>query len=146
MECETNNLEKEKSQELNKKENKKSKRDSTEEMLSHALKVLKEPNPDELDIFGQYVATELRGIECEHIRRRLKREINLAIFRAQDDDERRQFLQSSPAMWSLATPSPTCFERPSSSSRYASTPPSQINALFCNEMQQPTLMPSFKHS
>ena len=80
----------------NKKESKKSKRECTEEILSQAIKVLQEPNPDEFDIFGQYVAMELRGIECKQIRRRVKREINLALLKAQDDDDQgqQQILQS----------------------------------------------------
>ena len=53
----------------NKKESKRNKCECTEEILSQAIEVLQEPNPDELYIFGQYVAMELRGIQCEKIRR-----------------------------------------------------------------------------
>ena len=54
-----------KSREDDKKESKRSKHESTEEILSQAIKVLKEPSPDQLNIFGQYVTMKLSGIQCE---------------------------------------------------------------------------------
>ena len=48
--------------------NKKSKRDSSDEVLSQALQVLKQPNPDDTDIFGQNVASELRELKNPEIR------------------------------------------------------------------------------
>ena len=123
----------------NKKESKRSKRECTEEILSQAIKVLQKPNPDEFDIFGQYVAIELRGIQCEQIRRRAKREINLALLKAQDDDDQgqQQILQSSRVLWSSSTSS-ICFEGPGTSS--------QTKTYDNNNIQQSTLMPSFKHA
>ena len=51
-----------------KSRNKKSKRDSSDEVLSQALQVLKQPNPDDMDIFEQYTASELRKLKDPEIR------------------------------------------------------------------------------
>ena len=66
-------------------------------ILAQAIKALKEPSPGQLDIFGKYVAMELRGVRCEQIRKRAKREINSVLLKAQDEDQgQQQFEQSSP--------------------------------------------------
>ena len=86
-----------------KRQSKKSKRDSCDELLAPATKVLKEPAPDDLDIFGQYVAVELRHIKSDELRRKTKREITLAILKAHDKDEQLNSMQASPANWITRT-------------------------------------------
>ena len=54
---------------------KKFKRDSLDNLLTQAAKVLKEPSTDQLDTFDQYVAVELRAIKSDQIRRETKRMI-----------------------------------------------------------------------
>ena len=61
--------------------------ESTDEIFSHAMIVLKEPSSYQLDIFGQNVTMEQRGIQPEQIRQRAKREINIALLKGQDDDQ-----------------------------------------------------------
>ena len=65
---------------------KKFKRDSLDNLLTQAAKVLKEPSTDQLDTFGQYVAVELRAIKSDQIRRKTKRIITLAILQNRKRD------------------------------------------------------------
>ena len=58
-----------------KRQFKKSKCDSCGELLAQAATLLKEPAPDDLDIFGQYVAVELSNFQSDELRRKTKREI-----------------------------------------------------------------------
>ena len=54
------------------------KKNSSEDSLAQAVKVLNEPT-DDLSIFNQNVATELRNIKSGSLLRRTKRAITLAI-------------------------------------------------------------------
>ena len=69
--------------------NKKSKRDSSDEVLSQALQVLKHPNLDDMDIFGQYIASELRELKDPEIRWEAKRDITFALLKAQEKESTR---------------------------------------------------------
>ena len=68
----------------------KMKKNSSEDILAQAVKVLNEPT-DDLSIFGQYVATELRNIKSGSLLCRTKRAITLAIIQAQDKEEQLSF-------------------------------------------------------
>ncbi|XP_055915159.1 uncharacterized protein LOC129948232 [Eupeodes corollae] len=57
-----------------------------EDSLKAALKILKR-EPDEHDIFGEYVAQELRSLKFDFNKRKLKSEIRKAIVRIADDDD-----------------------------------------------------------
>mgnify|MGYP000704616899 CR=1 FL=1 len=54
--------------------------------IKAALKVLTK-EPDEYDRFGEYVALELRTLQSDFVRKKLKNEIRKAIVRAADEDE-----------------------------------------------------------
>lgn len=51
-----------------------------------SIKVSK-PNLEDYDIFGRYVALELRSLKSDKNRRKLKSEIRKAIVRIADDDD-----------------------------------------------------------
>ena len=91
--------------------NKKTKRDdsSDEAILSQALQVLKQPDPDDMDIFGQYIASELRGLENAEIRREVKHDITLLLLKAQQKE-----LARSQSHLQSTSPSPFSFEQPPS--------------------------------
>ena len=55
--------------------------------------MLNEPT-DYLSVFGQYVATELRSITSDILRRKTKRDITLAIIQAQEKDEQQLSFRS----------------------------------------------------
>ncbi|XP_055905120.1 uncharacterized protein LOC129940710 [Eupeodes corollae] len=57
-----------------------------EDSLKAALKILKR-EPDEHDIFGEYVAQELRSLKFDFNKRKLKSEIRKAIVHIADDDD-----------------------------------------------------------
>ena len=83
---------------MRKVSSKKFKRDSLDNLLTQAAKVLKEPSADELDTFGQYVAVELRAIKSDQIRRKAKRMITLAIMQAQEEEQQLLSGQTSPSI------------------------------------------------
>ena len=88
---------------------------------------------------------ELCRIQCKQIWQKAKHKINLVLLKAQDDDDQgqQQILQSSRVLWLSSMPS-ICFEGPSTSVQYIGTL-NQISTYDNNKIQQPTLMPSFKH-
>ena len=138
-----------------KRQSKKSKRDSCDELLAQAAKVLKEPAPDDLDIFDQYVAVELHDIKSNELRRKTEREITLAILKAHDKDEQLNSMKGSPAYWITrtdTTPSPSCLEESVNSSQLNTNigvPVSSHFSGYCYEESNrnqvfTSLMPFFK--
>ena len=123
---------------------------SCDDLLSEAVKILKEPTPDGLDVFGKYVAAELRSLQSEQIRSQIKREISRAILQGQEKDEK---MKSTPFYdsWASRTPSPACFDGPACSVPFNSDVSSATPFhYYCTEdatasQSYTTLMPSFKH-
>ena len=88
---------------------KKMKKNSSEDILAQAVKVLNE-STDDLSISGQYVATELRNITSSSLLRRTKRAITLAIMQAQVKEEQLSF-SGQPSVLLGSTPIlVTCLE------------------------------------
>lgn len=58
-----------------------------EELFKEAMSVLRAPS-DEFDVFGHFVAVELRQIRSEERRRRLKRTIQRAIIAMGEEEDR----------------------------------------------------------
>ncbi|XP_046984220.1 uncharacterized protein LOC124554196 [Schistocerca americana] len=70
------------------KSSRKRKHEESDDLVARAaLKVLAKGVPDEYEIFGEYVASELRSLRSDSVRRKLKNEIRKAIIRAADADE-----------------------------------------------------------
>ncbi|XP_049843517.1 uncharacterized protein LOC126295219 [Schistocerca gregaria] len=70
------------------KSSRKRKHEESDDLLARAaLKVLAKGVPDEYEIFGEYVASGLRTLRSDNVRRKLKNEIRKAIIRASDADE-----------------------------------------------------------
>ncbi|XP_026470025.1 uncharacterized protein LOC113373978 [Ctenocephalides felis] len=65
-----------------------------DELLNEALTCLRAPK-DQLDVFGEFVTAEMRGIRSEDIRKKLKRKILRAILDANEEDDMREV--SSPS-------------------------------------------------
>lgn len=59
-----------------------------EELFKEAMSVLRAPPSDEFDVFGNYVAVELRQLRSEERRRRLKRIIQRAIIDMGEEEDR----------------------------------------------------------
>jgi len=59
---------------------------TTEEVLLKAVKVLTDPE-DEFQVFGRYIASELRGLYSNQSRRQLKRAIQRAVLEAYEMDD-----------------------------------------------------------
>ena len=123
---------------------------SCDDLLSEAVKILKEPTPDDLDVFGKYVTAELRCVQSEQIRSQKKREISRAVLQGQERNEK---MKSTPFYdsWASRTPSPACFDGPACSVPFNSDVSSAT--LFHHDCTEDanssqlytTLMPSFKH-
>lgn len=101
-----------------------------EDLLQEAMKVLKDPIPvqDQYDVFGQFIAGELRGFANDDIRKRVKREITTVILKWQEQEEQTWSSRSgtpSPASWTCSLLSP--IHTPNASQRSATTSPSCSN-------------------
>ena len=137
---------------------KKLKKNSSEDLLAQAAKVLNEPT-DDLSVFGQYVATELRSIRSDILRRKTKRDITLAIMQAQKKDEQQLSFrsQNTSSVFSGCTSStPVTYLEEFNEARIfnAGTPAADvssfnINAIVDESVKNPvyhTLTPPFKES
>lgn len=80
--------------------------DDNDELFKSALQTLQKES-DEFDLFGQYVALELRTLKSDFNRARLKSEIRKVIVRIADDDLYNTITtSSSPLLVSTPMPSP----------------------------------------
>lgn len=59
----------------------------SDEVMQKALHVLNEQE-DQYDVFGKYIATELKNLQSEYLRKKLKRKIQLAILEISEEEER----------------------------------------------------------
>lgn len=87
---------------------KRKKKDNTTDdpLLTSAIEILQK-QPDDNDIFGQYVATELRSLRTDANKRRLKSAIRRSIDQIADGDD--MYAASSSSV-STPMPSPQFFE------------------------------------
>lgn len=67
------------------KSNKK-KKCSSENLLGKAFSVLSE-NEDDLDVFGKFVTSELRGLQAEHLKKKAKRQIQRILLDIAEEDD-----------------------------------------------------------
>lgn len=82
-----NSSKKSKKKKLYKGNESKSIDEDDEELFKEAMSVLRAPS-DEFDVFGNYVAVELRQLRSEERRRRLKRIIQRAIIDMGEEEDR----------------------------------------------------------
>ena len=61
--------------------------ESSEKLFKEAVQIMMKPK-DEYDIFGEYVASELKSLRFDINKGRLKSEIRKAIAKIADEDER----------------------------------------------------------
>ncbi|XP_025409502.1 uncharacterized protein LOC112682933 [Sipha flava] len=66
-----------------------------EKLFKETMSVLRAPPSDEFDVFGNYVAVELRQLRSEERRRRLKRIIQRAIIDMGEEEDRREKIGST---------------------------------------------------
>jgi hypothetical protein len=64
----------------------KKKKFSTENLLGKAYSVLSE-NEDDLDVFGKFVTSELRGLQTEHLKKKAKRQIQRILLDIAEEDD-----------------------------------------------------------
>jgi len=62
-------------------------------IMQKALHILNEKE-DQYDVFGKYVATELRNLSSEYLRKKLKRKFQKAILEISEEDERLNSISS----------------------------------------------------
>lgn len=83
-----------KKRKVNKGNKPKSINEDDEELFKEAMSVLRAPS-DEFDVFGNYVAVEIRQIRSEERRRRLKRIIQKAIIDMGEEEDRCEQIAST---------------------------------------------------